>query len=97
MRRRFTWGERPEYMVHIHPQSGTVLGNFNPFEFEVAHTIHRLNRGLHSGHIGTEAMKWGWAIASALPLVLIYTGVVFWWGAVSRRRKRRRLERARTD
>jgi uncharacterized iron-regulated membrane protein len=76
--KRFWWGSRPTLTVAVHPVTGAVFDIDDPRDYGSGQLIHRLNRGLHSGEIGTALMRLLWLLASVVPLLLIYTGWKLW-------------------
>jgi uncharacterized iron-regulated membrane protein len=76
---RFWWAQRLPLTVSLHPITGAVFDIDDPRQYESGHLIHRLNRGLHSGDIGTEVLRWLWFVSSLVPLLLIWTGLKLWW------------------
>lgn len=91
--RRYSWGSYPAYNVWLDRRTGRVVRNDDPFvAYDVGQLIHRFNRGLHSGHVGTEVMRWIWASAAAIPLLLTYSGFVYWWNVRQRKQLKRLAE-----
>lgn len=76
---RFWWAQRLPLTVSLHPITGALFDVDDPRKYDPGHLIHRVNRGLHSGEVGTEALRWLWFVSSLIPLLLIWTGLKLWW------------------
>ncbi len=74
----YSYASRPESYAFVNPANGQLIEFHHHWDYEPGHLVHRLNRGLHSGDLYTDAMRWLWFALMLIPFLLAYTGYRQW-------------------